>query len=120
MAILQIIDSVMALQVVRWLMLVCLVVCFVLIAYLKIANISISTSLSNQKSQNANLSASLDLQNSLVKKQGDDMETLKKRLSAASSKVEKLMKKVKKFDALPQGCDEAVSAVTDTIVSIKE
>ena len=48
------------------------------------------------------------------------MESLKKRLYTASGEVEKLMKKVKKFDTLPQGCDEAVSAVTDTIVSIKD
>ena len=114
------IDALISTLLIRWLMLVCLIVCFVVIAYLKVTNIAISASLSSQKSQNANLSASLDLQNSLVKKQGDDMDALKKRLYAASGEVEKLMKRVKKFDALPQGCDEAVSAVTDTIVSIKD
>lgn len=114
------IDALISTFLIRWLLLVLAIVFFIIIAYLKIANIAISTSLSAQKSQNANLSASLDLQNSLVKKQGDDMEALKKRLSTASGEVEKLIKRVKKFDALPQQCDEAVFAVTDTIVSIKD
>lgn len=114
------IDALISTLLIRWLMLVCLIVCFVVIAYLKVTNIAISASLSSQKQQNANLGASLDLQSSLVKKQGNDMELLKKRLQKASDEANLLHETSIKFDSLSGSCDEAVSSVTDTIISIKE
>lgn len=114
------IDALISTLLIRWLMLVCLIVCFFIIAYIKVENIAISTSLSSQKAQNANLGASLDLQSSLVKKQGNDMELMKKRLQNAYDEASLLHETSIKFDSLYGSCDEAVSAVTDTIISIKE
>lgn len=110
------IDALISTFLIRWLLLVLAIVFFIIIAYLKIANIAISTSLSTQKSQNANLSASLDLQNSLVKKQGDDMEALKKRLHSASIEAEKMTQAYNNLKPLTGTCE---GMVMETITSIK-
>ena len=109
------IDALISTLLIRWLLLVLAIVFFIIIVYLKIANIAISTSLSAQKSQNANLSASLDLQNSLVKKQGDDMDKLKKSLHSASIEAEKMTQAYNNLKPLTGTCE---GMVMETIVSI--
>ena len=110
------IDALISTLLIRWLLFVLAIVFFIIIVYLKIANLSISTSLSDQKSQNANLSASLDLQNSLVKKQGDDMDKLKKSLHSASIEAEKMTQAYNNLKPLTGTCE---GMVMETITSIK-
>ena len=110
------IDALISTLLIRWLLLVLAIVFFIIIVYLKIANIAISTSLSAQKSQNANLSASLDLQNSLVQKQGDDMDKLKKSLHSASIEAEKMTQAYNNLKPLTGTCE---GMVMETITSIK-
>lgn len=110
------IDALISTFLIRWLLLVLAIVFFIIIAYLKIANIALSTSLSTQKSQNANLSASIDLQNNLVKKQGDDMDKLKKSLHGASIEAEKMTQAYNNLKPLTGTCE---GMVMETITSIK-
>lgn len=116
MPILQLINSILDSKIVQWILFSTLCVCLLLIVLLKMKNIALDVQLSSIKATNANLATSLDLQNSLVKKQGDDMDRLKKSLQRASGESEKLQDRLNNMKPLTGTCE---GMVMDTIISIK-
>lgn len=86
-----------------------------------LANKGLAYQISSLKTDNANLSASLELQNSFVVQQGKDMELLQKRLQIASDRAKELstqlaQRKIEIREVVLQGdCPDMVQQVIDEV-----
>ena len=116
MPIFQTINLILDSKIVQWIIFSTLCVCLLLIVLLKMQNIALDAQIATLKENNANLGASLDVQSSLVKKQGDDMDKLKKSLHSASIEAEKMTQAYNNLKPLAGTCE---GMVMETITSIK-
>lgn len=93
---LQAIDKILALAPVRWLLLVATVVLSVSVAVQTIRFMAAENQRDAEASRNATLGAAINAQNNAIKKAGDDMEKLQKRLDMALSEAKKRQQELEK------------------------
>lgn len=115
--ILKTIDLVLQTRLIRWVLLLTTITLIILVIYYRIQSYMISIKLSDCKRYNAELDASLALQNAAIQHQGKEYELLYKRLQNANSESEKLSQILKnRVPVKLQGnCDEMVQQVLKEI-----
>jgi hypothetical protein len=88
MSILLTIDSILSLPVVRWMLLAATVAALVTATWCKLQIGTVRLQRDAAQGQNASLAASLSVQNDAIKKQGDAMQQLLKKVKAANAEAE--------------------------------
>ena len=115
--ILKAIDLLSQNRIVRWALMVTIVIITALLVYYRVQCIALESRNSGLKRQNAELDASLALQNAAIQNQGKEYDQLRKRLQESNAEAEKLSKALKKREpiTLTGNCEEMVSQVVNGI-----
>lgn len=115
--ILKAIDLFLESRIVRWALMVAIIIISALFVYDKLHCMALERQISDCKRQNAELDASLALQNAAIQNQGKEYDLLQKRLQDANAEAENLSKALKKREPIKlQGnCDQMVSQVVKEI-----
>lgn len=110
---LKAIDLFLESRIVRWALMVTVIALTALYVYYLIQCGYLQSECTRLKRQNAELGASLDLQNAAIQNQGKEYDQLQKRLQTANAEAEKLSRSLKKREPikLTGNCDQMVSQV---------
>ena len=120
-AVLTVIDAVIATKPVRWLMLVLVALLLVVSIFGLLRQKALSLQLSAAKGDVSVYAASLATQNAAIKKQGDAMQELLKKLQKANAETAIIREKMKKRQQelgqiiLQGSCTEMVQQILDEV-----
>ena len=92
--IMAVIDNILKLAPVRWGLLVASVLLSIAVSVQTVRLKTAENQLEAETGRNASLSAGIAAQNAAIKKAGDDMEKVKKRLQTANQKANEIRKKL--------------------------
>jgi len=92
--IMAVIDNILKLAPVRWGLLAASVLLSIAVSVQTLRLKTVENQLEAEVGRNASLSAAIDVQNAAIKKAGDDMEKVKKRLQTANQKANEIRKKL--------------------------